>query len=65
MTTEHTNANGVRFYIEPAMDFDRQGNMFETGSVFAGRIDGSGNHEKGYWFPDAPSAEANAATWEA
>jgi len=63
MTTEHTNATGTRFYIESAMDFDRSGNMVDTGEVFVGIISGN-DHLKGYWFKSRESALSALQSWE-
>lgn len=62
MTTEHTSANGTRFYIEAAMDFDRAGNMVDTGEVFAGVINGN-DHCKGTWFKTRDDALSAIQSW--
>lgn len=63
LPTEHTNATGTRFYVEPAMDFDRSGNMFDTGEVFAGVISGD-DHLKGVWFKTRDAALSALQSWE-
>ena len=53
--TEHTNANGFRFYIERSKDFDAAGRMIDGNGWFAGLIDG--RHDlSGAWFETRDSA---------
>lgn len=53
--TEHTNAAGIKFYLERAKDFDDAGRMINGSGWFAGLIRGR-DDLSGVWFETREAA---------